>query len=183
MIITSTVLPGAVIIEPRIFRDARGWQYENWSKRKMEEHGLRYDFVQENISYTAKAGTLRGLHFQKGGSAQAKLVSCLSGEVLDVIVDIRRGSPTYKKWLSTVLSSDNRKQLLVPRGFAHGFLTLTDNVAFCYKLDNFYDPQAEMQIRWNDPDINADWGIENPLLSEKDASAPYFKAIENFLNQ
>jgi dTDP-4-dehydrorhamnose 3,5-epimerase len=178
MTITTTELPGAVIIEPRIFKDARGWQYENWSRRRMEEHGLRYDFVQENISFTAKAGTLRGLHFQKGGSAQAKLVSCTSGEVLDVIVDIRRGSPTYKRWLSTVLSAENHKQLLVPRGFAHGFLTLTDNVEFCYKLDNFYDPDAERQIRWNDPELGIEWGVTEPLLSEKDAAAPLFKEVE-----
>jgi dTDP-4-dehydrorhamnose 3,5-epimerase len=172
MNVIQTPLAGAVIIEPRIFCDNRGWQYESWSRRKLEENGLYYDFVQQNISFSEKAGTLRGLHFQRGGSSQAKLVWITSGEALDVIVDLRRGSPSYLKWFSLTLSAGNRKQLLVPRGFAHGFLTLTDNVEFCYKLDNYYAPETEGGIRWDDPDIGVDWGITQPTLSERDAGLP-----------
>jgi dTDP-4-dehydrorhamnose 3,5-epimerase len=172
MNVLQTPLNGAVILKPQVFNDARGWQYESWSRRKLEAHGLRFDFVQENISFSQKVGTLRGLHFQRGDKSQAKLVWILAGEALDVIVDLRRGSPSYMKWYSMVLTAESKTQLLVPRGFAHGFLTLTDNVAFCYKLDNYYAPEAEGGIRWNDPDIGVDWGIENPVLSERDAGLP-----------
>ena len=138
----------------------------------MEEAGLFYNFVQDSHSFSEKKGTLRGLHFQKGSSSQAKLVRCVRGAVLDVAVDLRKNSKTYKKWVGCVLSEENKKQFLIPRGFAHGFLTLTDNVEFVYKADNYYDPQADRNIIWNDEEINIDWGIENPILSEKDKKAP-----------
>lgn len=172
MKVVSTDIEDLFIIEPQVFGDNRGWFMESWSQKKMEEVGLFYNFVQDNHSFSAIKGTLRGLHFQKGSSSQAKLVRCVRGAVLDVAVDLRKNSKTYKKWVGCVLSEENKKQFLIPRGFAHGFLTLTDNVEFVYKADNYYDPQADRNIIWNDEEINIDWGIENPILSEKDKKAP-----------
>lgn len=172
MKVVSTEIEDLFIIEPQVFGDSRGWFMESWSQKKMEEAGLFYNFVQDNHSFSAIKGTLRGLHFQKGSSSQAKLVRCVRGAVLDVAVDLRKNSKTYKKWVGCILSEENKKQFLIPRGFAHGFLTLTDNVEFVYKADNYYDPQADRNIIWNDEEINVDWGIENPILSEKDKKAP-----------
>lgn len=172
MKVVSTEIEDLFIIEPQVFGDSRGWFMESWSQKKMEEAGLFYNFVQDNHSFSAVKGTLRGLHFQKGSSSQAKLVRCVRGAVLDVAVDLRKNSKTYKKWVGCILSEENKKQFLIPRGFAHGFLTLTDNVEFVYKADNYYDPQADRNIIWNDEEINIDWGIENPILSEKDKKAP-----------
>ena len=172
MKVVSTDIEDLFIIEPQVFGDNRGWFMESWSQKKMEEAGLFYNFVQDNHSFSAVKGTLRGLHFQKRSSSQAKLVRCVRGAVLDVAVDLRKNSKTYKKWVGCVLSEENKKQFLIPRGFAHGFLTLTDNVEFVYKADNYYDPQADRNIIWNDEEINIDWGIENPILSEKDKKAP-----------
>ena len=172
MKVVSTDIEDLFIIEPQVFGDSRGWFMESWSQKKMEEAGLFYNFVQDNHSFSAVKGTLRGLHFQKGNSSQAKLVRCVKGAVLDVAVDLRKNSKTYKKWVGCILSEENKKQFLIPRGFAHGFLTLTDNVEFVYKADNYYDPQADRNIIWNDEEINVDWGIENPILSEKDKKAP-----------
>lgn len=172
MKVVSTDIEDLFIIEPQVFGDNRGWFMESWSQKKMEEAGLFYSFVQDNHSFSALKGTLRGLHFQKGSSSQAKLVRCVRGAVFDVAVDLRKNSKTYKKWVGCILSEENKKQFLIPRGFAHGFLTLTDNVEFVYKADNYYDPQADRNIIWNDEEINVDWGIENPILSEKDKKAP-----------
>lgn len=172
MKVVVTEIEDLFIIEPQVFGDNRGWFMESWSQKKMEEAGLFYNFVQDNHSFSAIKGTLRGLHFQKGSSSQAKLVRCVKGAVFDVAVDLRKNSKTYKKWVGCVLSEENKKQFLIPRGFAHGFLTLTDNVEFVYKADNYYDPQADRNIIWNDEEINIDWGIENPILSEKDKKAP-----------
>ena len=172
MKVVATEIEDLFIIEPQVFGDSRGWFMESWSQKKMEEAGLFYNFVQDNHSFSAVKGTLRGLHFQKGSSSQAKLVRCVRGAVLDVAVDLRKNSKTYKKWVGCILSEENKKQFLIPRGFAHGFLTLTDNVEFVYKADNYYDPQADRNIIWNDEEINIDWGIENPILSEKDKKAP-----------
>lgn len=172
MKVVSTEIEDLFIIEPQVFGDSRGWFMESWSQKKMEEAGLFYNFVQDNHSFSALKGTLRGLHFQKGSSSQAKLVRCVRGAVFDVAVDLRKNSKTYKKWVGCILSEENKKQFLIPRGFAHGFLTLTDNVEFVYKADNYYDPQADRNIIWNDEEINIDWGIENPILSEKDKKAP-----------
>ena len=144
----------------------------------MEEAGLFYNFVQDNHSLSTVKGTLRGIHFQKGNKAQAKLVRCVRGAVLDVAVDLRHDSPTYKQWVGVELSEDNKKQLLIPRGFGHGFVTLTDHVEFLYKADNYYAPQADGGIRWNDPDISVEWGVEDPVLSEKDKKNPFLKEIE-----
>lgn len=167
------------ILEPQVFGDKRGWFMESWSKKKMEEAGLFYDFVQDNQSFSSVKGTIRGLHFQKGENSQAKLVRCAKGAVIDVAVDIRKGSPTYKKWVAVELSAENKRQLMIPRGFAHGFITLTDEVEFLYKADNLYNFDSEGSIRWNDPEIGVDWGIENPIVSDKDAAAPFFDDTEN----
>jgi dTDP-4-dehydrorhamnose 3,5-epimerase len=173
--ITATEIPDVFIIEPKVFGDNRGWFMETFSQARMKDAGLFYDFVQDNHSYSAQAGVLRGIHFQNGDAAQAKLVRCAKGAVLDVAVDLRKNSPTYKKWVSVELSAENKKQLLTPRGFGHGFVTLTDEVEFLYKTDNFYNAAQDRNILWNDPDLAIDWGILRPVLSEKDASAPLLK--------
>lgn len=175
MKITKTKLDGVVIIEPDVFGDNRGFFMESWNKEKMEEAGLFYNFVQDNHSKSTVKGTLRGIHFQKGDKAQAKLVRCVKGAVLDVAVDLRKNSPTFKQWVGVELSAENKKQLLIPRGFGHGFVTLTDDVEFLYKADNYYAPEADAGIRWNDPDIGVEWGVENPILSEKDKKNPFLK--------
>ena len=143
----------------------------------MEEAGLYYDFVQDNHSMSSVKGTLRGIHFQRGDKAQAKLVRCVRGAVLDVAVDLRHESPTYKQWVAVELSAENKKQLLIPRGFGHGFVTLTDEVEFLYKADNYYAPEADGGIRWNDPEIGVDWVVENPILSAKDEKNPLLKDV------
>lgn len=175
MKIIKTKLNGVVIIEPDVFGDNRGFFMESWNKKKMEEAGLYYDFVQDNHSKSTVKGTLRGIHFQKGNKAQAKLVRCVKGTVLDVAVDLRKNSPTFKQWVGVELSAENKKQLLIPRGFGHGFVTLTDDVEFLYKADNYYAPEADAGIRWNDPEIGVEWGVENPILSEKDKKNPFLK--------
>jgi len=175
MNIIKTDLPSVYIIEPTVFGDNRGWFMESWSLSKMRDAGISCEFVQDNHSYSATKGVLRGIHFQKGEAAQAKLVRCTKGAVLDVAVDLRKGSPTYKKWIAIELSADNKRQLLIPRGFGHAFLTLTDDVEFLYKADNLYNATADRSICWNDPDLAIDWGIVQPILSEKDANAPLLK--------
>ncbi|MCL2223675.1 MAG: dTDP-4-dehydrorhamnose 3,5-epimerase [Defluviitaleaceae bacterium] len=171
----KTELPDVFIIEPRVFGDSRGWFMESFSQTKMKEAGLNYDFVQDNHSYSAQEGVLRGIHFQNGDAAQAKLVRCARGAVLDVAVDLRKSSPTYKKWVAVELSAENKRQLLIPRGFGHGFITLTPDVEFLYKADNFYNAPQDRNILWNDPDLAIDWGILHPILSDKDANAPLLK--------
>lgn len=178
---TQTELPGVYVVEPQVFGDHRGFFMESWSKRAFEEAGLFYDFVQDNHSSSMAKGTLRGIHFQRGDKAQAKLVRCIKGSVLDVAVDLRPSSAAYKKWVAVELSAENKRQLLIPRGFGHGFLTLTDDVEFLYKADNFYAPEADGGIRWDDPDLGVDWGVKAPILSEKDSRSPYLKdAVTGF---
>jgi dTDP-4-dehydrorhamnose 3,5-epimerase len=168
----NTELPEVYIIEPQVFGDHRGWFMETWSESKYKELGIIKHFVQDNHSYTAKKGTLRGLHFQNNPMAQCKIVRCVAGSVIDVAVDLRKGSPNYLKWVAVKLSAENKLQLFIPRGFAHGFLTLTDNVEFVYKADNFYSVEYDRSIRFDDPTIGVDWGISDPVLSEKDLDAP-----------
>ena len=178
---TETALPGVYVVEPAVFGDNRGFFMESWSKREFEAAGLHYDFVQDNHSSSTVKGTLRGIHFQRGEAAQTKLVRCAKGAVLDVAVDLRPSSPCYKKWVAVELTADNKRQLLIPRGFGHGFLTLTDDVEFLYKADNPYAPVADGGIRWNDPEIGVDWGIRDPILSAKDSRSPFLKdAITGF---
>jgi dTDP-4-dehydrorhamnose 3,5-epimerase len=177
MKVTQTEIDDLYVLEPDLFGDHRGFFMESWSKKKMEESGLIYDFVQDNHSSSTVKGTLRGIHFQIGEMCQAKLVRCTRGAVLDVAVDLRKASPTYKKWVSVILSEENKKQFLLPRGFGHGFLTLTDHVEFLYKADNYYSPAHDGGIRWNDPELNIDWGINNPILSNKDQNSPFLNEI------
>lgn len=177
----KTKIDGVIILEPKVFGDHRGFFMESWSKREFEKKGLFYEFVQDNHSLSTMKGTLRGIHFQRGEKAQAKLVRCARGSVLDVAVDLRSKSTTYKQWIAVELSEENKRQLLIPRGFGHGFMTLTDHVEFLYKADNYYAPNAEGSIRWNDPELAINWGIEEPILSQKDAEAPLLKdAITDF---
>lgn len=181
MNVTKTAIEGVLIVEPAVFGDPRGFFMESWSKRSFEEAGLYFDFVQDNHSSSAVKGTLRGIHFQRGEMSQAKLVRCVKGAVLDVAVDLRPESPTYKQWVAVELSAENKKQLLIPRRFGHGFVTLTDEVEFLYKADNFYAPDQEGGIRWNDPELNIDWGVEDPVLSNKDQNAPFLRdAVTDF---
>lgn len=176
-----TSIQDLYIIEPQIFGDERGWFYESWSERAFLKMGLPYTFLQDNQSFSKEKGTLRGLHFQKGEAAQAKLVRCLNGAVLDVAVDLRKDSKTFLKWVAVELSAENKTMFLIPRGFAHGFLTLTDNVVFAYKADNFYKKEAEGVIRFDDEEIGIDWGLSleekaKLILSKKDKEAPYLRA-------
>lgn len=182
----ETKLPGVVILEPQVFGDHRGWFMESWSEKNMEDIGINVRFVQDNQSFTAKKGTLRGIHYQQNPMAQAKLVRVVRGAVVDVAVDIRKGSPTYGQWTAVELSAENKRQFFIPQGFGHAFLTLTDDVEFVYKCDNLYSKDCDRNIRWNDPDINMDWksfGLEGePILSEKDAAAPLLKESDcNFV--
>lgn len=175
MNVIETKLPGVCIIEPQVFGDHRGWFMESWSQKKMADKGLDVDFVQDNQSFTAKKGTLRGIHFQQYPMAQAKLVRVVRGAVMDVAVDLRKDSPTYKQWVSVELSAENKRQLFIPQGFGHAFLTLTDDVEFVYKCDNLYSRELERSIRYDDPEIGIEWGIDAPVLSDKDAVAPFLK--------
>lgn len=172
MQVTKTTLDGVLILEPKVFGDARGWFMETWSARKFEAAGLTFNFVQDNQSYSAQRGTLRGLHYQTAPFAQAKLVRCTRGKLLDVAVDIRQGSETFAKWVAVELTAENKKQLLIPRGFAHGFITLTDDVEIQYKADNFYAPTCDGNIRWDDAQIGIDWPFAPTILADKDANAP-----------
>ena len=176
MNVIETALAGVRILEPQVFGDARGWFMESWSKKKMEDAGIAVDFVQDNHSFSAQKGTLRGLHYQLNPMAQAKLLRVSRGAIFDVAVDIRRGSPTYAKWVGVELTAENYRQLFIPRGFAHGFITLTDDVEVQYKADNFYAPTCDGNIRWDDPEIGVAWPIAPTVLSEKDGTAPLLAA-------
>lgn len=168
----DTALSGVYIIEPKVFGDARGWFMESWSKSKLEDIGIHADFVQDNHSFSKEKGTLRGLHYQRPPMAQAKLLRCVRGEILDVAVDVRKGSPTYAQWVGVKLSAENKRQLFIPRGFLHGFITLTDDVEVLYKADNYYAPDADGNVLWSDPSIGIDWEVVPQILSDKDRSAP-----------
>ncbi len=167
----KTEIADVYIIEPTVFGDNRGYFTETYNSADFKAAGLDYEFVQDNQSKSSK-GVLRGLHFQKT-HPQAKLVRVISGEVLDVAVDLRKNSPTYGKWVGAVLSSENKRQLMIPRGFAHGFAVLSESAEFCYKCDDFYHPEDEGGIAWNDPDVAVDWMLDGePILSEKDKKHP-----------
>ena len=174
MQITTTPLSGLMVIQPKVFKDARGYFFESYNRELFRQHGVTDEFVQDNESLSQK-GVLRGLHFQNPPHAQAKLVRVIAGSVLDVAVDIRKNSPTYGKHFSEVLSAENKTLLLVPAGFAHGFVVLEDNTIFSYKCSNTYNKASEEGILWCDEDLKIDWGIKNPVLSEKDRAAQKFK--------
>lgn len=170
--IEQTALLGAFVITPKRFGDDRGVFSETWNRQTMADAGLDIDFVQDNHSLSQQAGTLRGLHFQTPPHAQAKLVRVVRGAVLDVAVDFRVGSPTYLSWIGVELTAKNGKQLFVPEGFLHGFLTLVDDTEVLYKCSDYYAPDCDRSIRFDDPDINVTWGTAVTVLSEKDANAP-----------
>ena len=171
---TKTEIEGVYIIEPKVFGDNRGYFMETYNEQEFKNNGLDYNFVQDNQS-KSKKGVLRGLHFQKT-HPQAKLVRVLEGEVFDVAVDLRKDSKTYGKWVGVILSEENKKQFMIPRGFAHGFVVLSETAVFAYKCDDFYHPKDEGGIMWNDPDINIEWPYKGELLlSEKDKVHPLLK--------
>jgi dTDP-4-dehydrorhamnose 3,5-epimerase len=178
--ITKTLLSDVLVIEPRVFGDHRGWFTETYTETKFKDAGINLNFVQDNHSFSAAKGTLRGLHYQLSPKAQTKLVRCTKGTIFDVAVDIRKGSPTWAQWFGIELSAENKKQLLVPQGFAHGFMTLTEDVEVQYKVDEVYSPEHDRGIIWNDSTINIDWPIDiEPILSTKDEEAPTLVDAEN----
>ena len=173
--IPSSVLPEVIIIGPDVYSDKRGHFLETYQVKKYFEHGIPATFVQDNLSFS-KRGVLRGLHYQLG-CPQGKLVMVIHGEILDVVVDIRKGSPTFRRWISILLSADNHRQLYVPEGFAHGFCVRSETARVCYKCTDYYDPLSECGIIWNDPTLNIDWTITNPIISEKDRKNPSFEVL------
>lgn len=166
---------GVKIIEPDYFEDYRGYYCETYSKRTLANLGINLEFVQDNHSYSIKKGTIRGIHFQNNPVPQAKLVRCTSGKVMDYAVDLRKDSPTYKKWVCVELSKENRKQILIPSGFGHAFITLVDECEVLYKVDGLYEPKLDRSIKWDDPEIAIPWNCDNPIVSQKDIKAPYLK--------
>jgi dTDP-4-dehydrorhamnose 3,5-epimerase len=178
MEVVETKLKGVLVLKPKIFEDARGHFFESYNESLFKQAGLDLHFVQDNQSLSQK-GVLRGLHFQNPPHAQGKLVRVITGSVFDVAVDIRKGSPTYGQWFGQKLSSENKWMMYIPEGFAHGFATLEDNTIFAYKCTNFYNKPAEDCLLWNDPDIGIDWGLKDPLLSEKDMQG---KRIKGFVS-
>jgi dTDP-4-dehydrorhamnose 3,5-epimerase len=174
MEIIETKIKDLLIIKPDVFLDERGYFFESYNKQRFLEHGLDMTFVQDNESQSTK-GVLRGLHFQKPPYTQGKLVRVVKGAVMDVAVDLRQGSPTYGQWESVVLTEGNKFMYWIPEGFAHGFVCLEDHSVFTYKCTNVYNKASEGSLRWNDPDLNIQWIIEDPILSEKDKVSPLFK--------
>ena len=183
MKVVKTAIEDVVIIEPDVFGDARGYFFESYSQKRFDEQVRPIKFLQDNES-KSRYGVLRGLHFQKGKDAQSKLVRVVKGRVLDVAVDIRRGSPTFGKYVAVELTEQNHRQLFIPRGFAHGFSVLSEEAVFQYKCDNLYAPQSEGAIAWNDPEIGIDWGLkaEDVLLSAKDAAHPLLSEAEELFD-
>ncbi len=181
MQVEKTKLDGVLILTPRRFADARGWFSEVWNRETLAGEGIRHDFVQDNHSYSAAAGTVRGLHFQAPPHAQAKLVRCGRGRVYDVAVDIRAGSPTYGQWVGAELSAENGRQLLIPAGFLHGFVTRERDCEVLYKCSDTYAPDCDGAVRFDDPEIGIDWGIDATaaILSDKDARAPSLRDLRN----
>lgn len=178
MKLTPLKLEGASLLEPVVHGDHRGFFMESFNEQVMKRLGVNYDFIQDNQSLSAEPGVLRGLHYQLNPKAQTKLIRVLSGAIYDVILDIRRNSPTFGQWIGVILSEHNKRQLLVPRGFAHGFCTLVPNTQVFYKVDEYYSPEHDRGILWNDPALNIDWPVSEPLLSDKDRNHPAFADAE-----
>ncbi|MDR0314812.1 MAG: dTDP-4-dehydrorhamnose 3,5-epimerase [Oscillospiraceae bacterium] len=168
----KTKLDGVLLVKPDIFDDNRGWFFEMYSYKKYSDLGIKARFIQDNRSKTVRKGTIRGLHFQKKDMAQSKLITCTKGTIKDVVVDIRKNSKSYKRWIAVTLSEDNKYQLFIPKGFAHGFLTLTDDVEILYKVDEYYSAEHDRSICFSDPGIGVRWDTEDPVLSDKDKNAP-----------
>ncbi|VDC27683.1 dTDP-4-dehydrorhamnose 3,5-epimerase [Pseudogemmobacter humi] len=170
-----TALPEVILVTPPRFGDARGWFSETFNAARMSAAGLDAPWVQDNHSFSAAQGTLRGLHYQAPPRAQDKLVRCSRGAILDVAVDFRAGSPRFGKWVAVELSAENGRQLLIPKGFLHGFVTLTPDTEVQYKCSDFYSPEHDGAVRWDDPEIGIDWGVAAPVLSDKDRAAPLLR--------
>jgi len=181
MQVEKTELDGVLILTPVRHGDARGFFSESWNRRRMAQNGIEIDFVQDNHSFSSRVGTVRGLHFQAPPHAQAKLVRCGRGRLFDVAVDIRKGSPTFGRWVGVELSFDNGRQLLVPEGFLHGFVTLEPDTEVIYKCSDYYAPDCDGAVRFDDPDIGVDWGIapDQVVLSEKDRAAPLLREFDS----
>ncbi|WP_027180077.1 dTDP-4-dehydrorhamnose 3,5-epimerase [Maridesulfovibrio bastinii] len=175
---TETGFPGLLVMEPKVFRDDRGFFLETYNKKKFQENGPDVEFIQDNHAYSGGRGVLRGLHFQLPPYAQAKLVWVTRGAVVDVVVDLRKGSPTYLKYYRIELSAENFRRLFVPRGFAHGYETLSEETEFMYKVDAPYAPDHEGGIRWDDPALSIPWKAENPILSGKDSVLPFLSEFD-----
>jgi dTDP-4-dehydrorhamnose 3,5-epimerase len=176
--ITPLAIPEVLLITPKRHGDGRGWFVETWSRRTLAEAGVAADFLQDNQAFNARKGTLRGLHFQQAPHPQAKLVRALRGAIYDVAVDVRQGSPSYGRWVAAELTAEGGEQLFVPRGFAHGYCTLTDDAELAYKVDGLYAPQTEGGVIWNDPDLAIPWPLDGePVLSEKDKALPRLKDL------
>jgi dTDP-4-dehydrorhamnose 3,5-epimerase len=171
-------IPEVILIEPKVFQDKRGFFMETYKYSEFAKYGIKEKFWQDNHS-KSKKGTLRGLHYQKNPRAQAKIVKCIKGKIFDVAVDIRKDSPTHGKWVGIILSAENKKQLYIPIGFAHGFCVLSNEAEAIYKSSNEYSPEHEQGIIWDDPQININWPIKNPILSEKDLKNPSLKKADN----
>jgi dTDP-4-dehydrorhamnose 3,5-epimerase len=178
MQVTKTFIEGLLVIQPTIFNDARGYFYEPYNRKMFAEIGIGEEFVQDNQSFSQK-GVIRGLHFQNPPHAQAKLLRILQGSIWDVAVDIRKSSPTYGKYFGIELSAENKTIFYVPKGFAHGFLTLEDNTLLLYKCSDFYNKPSEESLIWNDPDVGISWKINNPILSEKDLNGKMLKELKS----
>ena len=170
MVIKPTALDGVFIIEPETIEDNRGYFSISFTKRDLD-----FDIKEENKSFNARSGTIRGLHLQNSPHSQSKLISCLKGRLIDIAVDLRKDSKTYKKWISVELSEDNLKQIFIPKGFAHGFITLEDNTELEYKVDDYYSESLDRSIRYDDPDLGINWKVKEPIISEKDKLAPLLK--------
>lgn len=178
MNVIETKLNGVVIIEPKVHADNRGFFMESYSQERFKQQGINNIFIQDNHSLSVEVGVIRGLHYQLDPKAQTKLVRVSVGAIFDVVVDIRRSSPTFGQWVGVTLSENNKRQLLVPRGFAHGFCTIVPNTQVIYKVDEYYSPENDRGILWNDPVIGIDWPISNPILSEKDSKHPLLRDAE-----
>lgn len=182
MIIEKTKFEEVLIIIPHIFNDNRGWFFESYSKSKFKEFGLDIEFIQDNHSFSKNRYTIRGIHFQNYPYAQSKLVRCIAGRILDIVVDLRKGSPTYCQWISVELSAVNKRQVFIPKGFGHAFITLEENTEVCYKVDAPWSREHERTISYLDPEININWPEGEKILSVKDASAPFLKDCDiNFV--
>ncbi len=176
MKIKKSDIPGVLILTPQVFGDERGFFLESYNRKVFKRAGIERDFVQDNHSKSSR-GVLRGLHYQRN-FPQGKLIRVLQGEVLDVVVDIRRGSPTFSKWISILISAENKRQVWIPEGMAHGFVVLSETAEFFYKVTDYYHPEDEAGVRWDDPQLNIDWQVKTPQLSEKDAKLPLMAEAE-----
>ncbi|CAM3998048.1 dTDP-4-dehydrorhamnose 3,5-epimerase [Bacillus luti] len=179
MRVVETNFTDVKLLEPRLFEDERGFFTESYNKKVLETLGIAYSFVQDNVSYSTRAGTIRGLHFQKNPKAQTKLIQVMQGAIYDVIVDLRKDSPTFKQWKGYILSADNHRQLLVPKGFAHGFCTLVPHTIVMYKVDEYYSAAHDSGLLWEDKELAIPWPVTNPILSDKDQVLPLLQEYED----